>query len=180
VIVRFPNGGVAEVQIIPEPIRQFARTESHRLYEAWQNETDPAKRDAIEQQMKDRYAELLADTPFSADGNLVAKASAESSSPLNTAMAANADGLPSDLAGNRETPPLGDQREAEPSSSTTTAESSQSKNLGTDTSDVNIGEGQPDSNTYRTSEEGAQSNIVDLLKPFDDDLAAVEKIRACL
>lgn len=87
-VLTFPNGGYAELQIVPDTI-WHAKTElgGGSLYKLERVEKDPAVRAELRDKARVLYAEALADTPFdgiaarSASGNLAAKSASESSSP---------------------------------------------------------------------------------------------------
>jgi hypothetical protein len=59
-IVRLPNGGVAEVQIVPKAIAEYKFNEGHRLYEISRNENkSPSERAAADAKMKEDHKHLI-------------------------------------------------------------------------------------------------------------------------
>jgi hypothetical protein len=91
-IVKFPNGGVAEIQLIPEQIEPYKFGEGHALYERLQDPSLSAEEyTRLEKQMVDAYDGLLAGSEFAADGKAFANSPAESSVPSSGALRATAD-----------------------------------------------------------------------------------------
>jgi hypothetical protein len=90
VIVQFPNGGVAEVQIVPEPIADYKLSgEGKRLYHVVRDpNTSGADFDRALEQMHKGYDELLAGTSFEALGKASRNSSEESSEPALKALRA--------------------------------------------------------------------------------------------
>lgn len=81
-IVQFPNGGVAEIQIIPKAISDYKFGEGHKLYELVHNPgSSDAEVEAAVKTMKERYEELLAGTEFEAVGKEARSSASESGVP---------------------------------------------------------------------------------------------------
>lgn len=120
-IVRFKNGGVAEIQLIPKQILDYKMGEGHALYERARDPNTPREEyDRLYKQMQETYDSLLAGSEFAASGKALANSSAESSVPSSGALRPSAG---ADL----HSPPL--NTDAVSGSVTTTARSSSSKNL---------------------------------------------------
>ncbi len=94
-IVRFPNGGVAEVQIVPRPIHEARRGGMAAAYQAQRVATTKAEADRHLAVQREGYAAALAGSGFegiaarSADGKAAANASGVSRTPSADALPTN-------------------------------------------------------------------------------------------
>jgi hypothetical protein len=64
IIVQFPNGGVSEIQLVPETIWDYKVGEGHRLYEIARSTDESAVIDQATAAMAKQYETLLKNTPF--------------------------------------------------------------------------------------------------------------------
>lgn len=161
-LLRFGNGGVAEIQVIPPKIYAYKDAGGHALYTIAR---DPARsleeRAAATAEMQQAYAEALAGTPFEAianpssatSGNSAPNSASDSGTPSTATLAASGEvAAPSGTGMARQDDAAGSQANAtgsrEPGTSTSaTGLSSSSNNLtDMDTSGANIGLDRPESN----------------------------------
>jgi hypothetical protein len=91
VVIRFPNGGVAEVQIVPAAIAEYKFGDGHALYKKARDPSLPiADFERVVAQMRDDYSVLLEGSEFAALGKAAAKSAADSSVPSTSALRASA------------------------------------------------------------------------------------------
>lgn len=189
-IVQFPNGGYAELQIVPEPVWAAKQARGGALYKQGRKiETDPAVRAALQDESRVLYTEALAGSAFegiavrSAAGNRAANSSAESASP-SIADLTNSPGA------SRQVP--ADQAQARPSlpeASTATGRSSTSNNSSF-TESPPLGDNSPLSDLLGESQDagmlfdlgdgkGARS-IADIDAELKAGESGIDAIRGCL
>jgi hypothetical protein len=90
IIVKLENGGVAEIQFIPEQIIAYKNGEGHKLYEISQDPKTPIDEfNRVTQEMHSRYQELLAGSEFAVSGKRSTNAAADNSVPSTSALRAS-------------------------------------------------------------------------------------------
>lgn len=123
-IVRFPNGGVAELQLRPLPIAAYAKGDGHKMYkEARDLTVSEERRNALMEHMREAYSALLAGTAFEALAKERENSASESSAPSTDSLAE------SSLDAGTQADRASEKTETSPASLTESARPSNSKNV---------------------------------------------------
>lgn len=124
IILRFDNGGVAEVQFVPEKIAEYKLGRGHELYEVTRDPKASIEEfEAAMREMRESYAALLEGTDFAASGKASARSAAVSGEPSTSALRT------SDGDASFQAPSLNTNPALISPSGTATARSSSSNNL---------------------------------------------------